>query len=183
MGGKLLDPNWRPSNADVMYGIGLGLTTPAIWDIATDMALWCEANAHRPIAKKSNWSAAFKSWMRREAAKRKPPNGAGSATMDAFDKLIAAGQVGPGDHEGPTLDLTATGGGTGQATGRTSKPHANPPNPGAYSLSIAKTLEKYPLGVAEECCDPQTGLARSREFPPTVACIVEWCERMTRKPM
>ena len=58
-------------------------------------------------------------------------------------------------------------------------PHANPPNPGAYSLSIAKTLEKYPLGVAEECCDPQTGLARHREFPPTVACIVEWCERKT----
>ena len=59
-------------------------------------------------------------------------------------------------------------------------PHANPPNPGAYSLSIAKTLEKYPLGVAEEICDPQTGLARFREFPPTVACIVEWCERMTQ---
>jgi len=59
-------------------------------------------------------------------------------------------------------------------------PHANPPNPGAYSLSIAKTLEKYPLGVVEELCDPTTGLARFREFPPTVACIVEWCERMTR---
>jgi hypothetical protein len=59
-------------------------------------------------------------------------------------------------------------------------PHTNPPNPGAYSLSVAKTLEKYPLGVAEECCDPQTGLARYREFPPTVASIVDWCERTTR---
>jgi hypothetical protein len=59
-------------------------------------------------------------------------------------------------------------------------PHANPPNPSAYSLSIAKTLEKYPLGVAEECCDPQTGLARFREFPPTVAAITEWCELTTR---
>src|ERR1700723_2887677 len=59
-------------------------------------------------------------------------------------------------------------------------PHANPPNPGAYSLSVAKTLERYPLGVAEECCDPQTGLARYREFPPTVAAIVDWCELTTR---
>ena len=58
-------------------------------------------------------------------------------------------------------------------------PHANPPNPGAYSLGIAKTLELYPLGVVEECCDPQTGLARSREFPPTPAAIVEWCDRKT----
>jgi hypothetical protein len=59
-------------------------------------------------------------------------------------------------------------------------PHANPPNPETYSLSIAKTLEKYPLGVVEECCDPQTGLARFREYPPTVAAVVEWCELRTR---
>jgi hypothetical protein len=59
-------------------------------------------------------------------------------------------------------------------------PHANPPDPQTYSLSIAQTLQKYPLGVAEECCDPQLGLARFREFPPTVAAIVEWCELTTR---
>ena len=56
-------------------------------------------------------------------------------------------------------------------------PHANPPNPGAYSLGIVKTLEQYPFGVVEECCDPVIGLARNREFPPTVACIVEWCDK------
>jgi hypothetical protein len=60
-------------------------------------------------------------------------------------------------------------------------PHANPPNPGAYSLSIAKTLEKYPLGVVEECCDPQQGLATTREFPPTVMAITEWCDRRVKR--
>lgn len=60
-------------------------------------------------------------------------------------------------------------------------PHANPPNPGAYSLSIAKALEQYPVGVVEECCDPVIGLARAREFPPTVACITEWCEQRVKR--
>src|ERR1700680_3779899 len=60
-------------------------------------------------------------------------------------------------------------------------PHANPPNPGAYSLSIAKTLEKYPLGVVEECCDPTVGLASTREFIPTVAAVTEWCERRVKR--
>jgi hypothetical protein len=101
--------------ADQGYGLNLGLSLPQVLDCAEEMRLWAGANANRAVARKLDWGMAFKSWMRREAAKRKPPNGAGSATMDAFDKLIAAGQVGPGDHEGPTLDLTATGGGTGQA--------------------------------------------------------------------
>jgi len=38
-------------------------------------------------------------------------------------------------------------------------------------------LAQYPLGIVRECCDPRYGLARAREFPPTVACIVEWCDR------
>jgi hypothetical protein len=60
-------------------------------------------------------------------------------------------------------------------------PHANPPNPQAYSLGITKTLEKYPLGVAEECCDPAIGLASIREFSPTPASITEWCDRRVKR--
>ena len=59
-------------------------------------------------------------------------------------------------------------------------PHANPPDPRTYSLSIAKILEQFPLGVAEECCDPTAGLAKHREFPPTVAAVQEWCNLTTR---
>lgn len=56
-------------------------------------------------------------------------------------------------------------------------PHARPPNPEAYAAAITATLGAYPRGLVDECCDPVHGLARAREFPPTVAAIVEWCER------
>lgn len=56
-------------------------------------------------------------------------------------------------------------------------PHAKPADPEVYAASIAATLAGYPLGVVQACCDPRTGLARGREFPPTVAAIVEWCDR------
>ena len=55
-------------------------------------------------------------------------------------------------------------------------PHARPPDPEVWAASLAAALSNYPLGVVQECCDPRVGLARSREFPPTVACIVEWCD-------
>lgn len=60
-------------------------------------------------------------------------------------------------------------------------PHANPPNPQAYSLGITRTLQKYPLGVVEECCDPAAGLASTREYIPTVAAVTEWCERRVKR--
>lgn len=56
-------------------------------------------------------------------------------------------------------------------------PHARPPNPAGYAASLAAVLEGYPLGVVEECCDVRTGLARHREYLPTPAAIVEWCDR------
>lgn len=56
-------------------------------------------------------------------------------------------------------------------------PHARPPDPEGWAGSLAAVLAQYPLGVVQECCDPRSGLARGREFPPTVACVVEWCDR------
>lgn len=58
-------------------------------------------------------------------------------------------------------------------------PHARPPDPAAYAGALTDVLEQYPLGVVERCCDPRTGIVRTREFPPTVACIVDWCDRYT----
>jgi hypothetical protein len=56
-------------------------------------------------------------------------------------------------------------------------PHAKPPDPQGYADGLAAVLAQYPLGLVQECVDPRTGLARSREFPPTVACVVEWCDK------
>jgi hypothetical protein len=56
-------------------------------------------------------------------------------------------------------------------------PHARPPDAEGYAASLGAVLAQYPLGVVQECCDPRTGLAKIREFPPTVAAIEEWCSR------
>ena len=121
MAGNVLAYNWQPSIEDRYYGrIRLGLSDAAIEEMAEDMRLWAGANANRQIARKSNWSMAFKSWMRREAAKHgKAQNGSGNATMAAFDRIIAGSEMGSGGGEGPLLDLTATGGGARETAGGT----------------------------------------------------------------
>lgn len=56
-------------------------------------------------------------------------------------------------------------------------PHAKPSNPETYMAGLGAVLAGYPLGVVQECVDPRFGLAQKREFPPTIAAVVEWCER------
>lgn len=55
-------------------------------------------------------------------------------------------------------------------------PHARPPEPETYAAALGATLAQYPEQVVRDCVDPRIGLARKREFPPTVASIVEWCD-------
>ena len=55
-------------------------------------------------------------------------------------------------------------------------PHAKPADPETYAGSLAAVLAQYPLGLVHECVDPRTGLARVREFPPTVAILVDWLD-------
>lgn len=56
-------------------------------------------------------------------------------------------------------------------------PHARPADPETYADTLAAVLAQYPLGLVQECVDPRVGLARAREFPPTVAAVVEWCDK------
>lgn len=55
-------------------------------------------------------------------------------------------------------------------------PHARPPEPETYAAALGATLAQYPEGVVRDCVDPRIGLARKREFPPTVASVVDWCD-------
>lgn len=55
-------------------------------------------------------------------------------------------------------------------------PHSRPPEPEIYAAALGATLAQYPPRIVNECVDPRAGLARKREFPPTVASIVEWCD-------
>lgn len=56
-------------------------------------------------------------------------------------------------------------------------PHAKPADPETYAAALAAVLAQYPLGLVEECVDPRRGLARERDFPPSVACLVDWCDK------
>jgi hypothetical protein len=121
MTGHALPADWAPSEADTLYGLGLGHTTAAIADMAEDMRLWAGANANRQVARKLRWDLAFRSWMRREAAKRGKPHGTGSAnpTMAAFDRIIDSA-AGAGEPDGTGFkDITPTGSGVRQDAGRT----------------------------------------------------------------
>lgn len=71
--GSVLSEDWQPSDGDREYGRALPqfLTDEQIDSMAEDMRLWAGANANRQIARKANWSLAFKGWMRREAKRMK----------------------------------------------------------------------------------------------------------------
>lgn len=77
--GTSIPDDWKPTNADREYGLAapLRLTNEQIDSMAEDMRLWAGANANRAVARKANWSLAFKGWMRREASKLKGTNGYG----------------------------------------------------------------------------------------------------------
>lgn len=54
-------------------------------------------------------------------------------------------------------------------------PHARAPDFDDWQIAIAAALAMYPPGIVAECADPRYGLAKVREFPPTVAAVHEWC--------
>jgi hypothetical protein len=56
-------------------------------------------------------------------------------------------------------------------------PHVKPDNPEAWIQAIADVFEGYPPGVVAECINPKTGLFRTREYAPTGAAVVEWCDK------
>jgi hypothetical protein len=112
--GHPLPFDWEPSRDDVIYGRNLGLSDDQIADALEGLRLWAGANSNRAVARKSNWHMAFKSWMRREAAKRKS-HAAGNPTIDAFDKIIdltASNRI----EGGPSVADKCAGSGQGGET-------------------------------------------------------------------
>jgi hypothetical protein len=112
--GHPLPTNWYPSVEDILYGMGLGLTGIQIDGMAEDMKLWAAANANRAVARKSNWTAAFRGWMRREATKR-GTNGSSNPTIDAFNRIINC-TASHGIEDGTIRTDNPTGGGQGGET-------------------------------------------------------------------
>lgn len=105
--GICLPSDWKPSQGDLEYGLELGLSCGEIRTCAEDMRLWAEANRNRPVAKKADWGRAFKGWMRREAAKKKPVRDEGMSYMQLAQGLRDSN--GHGDSAPDFFEDTASG--------------------------------------------------------------------------
>jgi uncharacterized protein YdaU (DUF1376 family) len=117
---KELPGDWRPSDDDVAYGTSrCGLKAPAIEAFAEDMRLWAKAKG----AKKIDWGAAFKGWMRREAQRAHPPNfgprqngnGRPLTTSEVFGAIAARAREMKNGKQGDFIEgeLVGAGGITG----------------------------------------------------------------------
>ena len=92
--GKPLPEGWTPSKDDECYAYDkLGLTPEDVQNLAEDMRLWAGANANRQIARKANWSLAFKGCMRREAAKMKGRYNGFGGPRPLQDNSLSAGRA------------------------------------------------------------------------------------------
>lgn len=60
-----------------------------------------------------------------------------------------------------------------------SYPHGGRDAGKSYIGALASTLCAYPKAVAEQCCDLRHGIVTEREFLPSVAHVVVWCEAHT----
>jgi hypothetical protein len=63
--GTTLPADWKPSDKLIAYGENLGLARYQIEAEAETMRLWAEANRNRAIARKANWDATFKGFLRK----------------------------------------------------------------------------------------------------------------------
>lgn len=82
--GSSLPADWKPSQELRLYAEGKGLSQAETDQIAEEMRDWSAANQNRAIARKSDWDATFRGFVRRHAERNKSaksgsyvPNGSG----------------------------------------------------------------------------------------------------------
>ena len=66
-----LPAEWSPSESNYQTADRLGFTRAEVNGFVGQMRRWTEAEAHRKIVLKSNWSAAFSNWLEKAAERRK----------------------------------------------------------------------------------------------------------------
>lgn len=69
--GAALPEDWTPSEELFAYAAEQGLTRAQAEQTFEDMRLWADANRNRPVARKADWTATAKGFLRRDAAKNR----------------------------------------------------------------------------------------------------------------
>lgn len=107
--GELLPADWKPKESHYAKGLTFGFDRARVDFFAERMRNWAGANAHRPVAKKSNWDQAFHNWMSDKAEKNGGTNGKAESTLGGYSglgarlraKIDAEGSDGEGAAAGP----------------------------------------------------------------------------------
>lgn len=73
--GGVLPADWRPRPEERAYGRSLGLSETQIDRAAEKMRRWAITNAHRQVARKSNWDLTFRNWLDGDAERITKPGG------------------------------------------------------------------------------------------------------------
>ena len=84
---SLCSDDFLPSETHYAAGLALGLSRSEVDSLCGDMRDWSQSNAHRPVARKTDWGRAFHQWIKRTAEK---PRGK-TTVQDAARKLAAGG--------------------------------------------------------------------------------------------
>jgi hypothetical protein len=63
-------PDWQPSPRTIAVALGYGFLESQILETAEDLRLWAQSNAHRPVARKSDWDATLLTWLRKKRRER-----------------------------------------------------------------------------------------------------------------
>ncbi len=118
--GQVLPADWMPKPSHYAKGTELGFDRARVDFFAERMRNWAGANAHRQVARKSNWDLAFHNWLSDKAEKnggsnaRPADNGqrnarGGDAVFAAARRRAGAGSV-FGAAPGPAGPMASAGG-------------------------------------------------------------------------
>jgi uncharacterized protein YdaU (DUF1376 family) len=101
--GERLPSDWVPKETHYAKGAEFGFDRRRVDFFAERMRNWAGANAHRAVARKSNWDQAFHNWLSDKAEKEGSPNakaqGASPHTKVGFSGVAARLR-----HRGPGAD-------------------------------------------------------------------------------
>jgi hypothetical protein len=59
--------DWKPNEKTLLWCYERGYTREQIREGIGEMIDWSQGNANRAVAKKSDWDATFRNWMRRKS--------------------------------------------------------------------------------------------------------------------
>lgn len=111
-----IPPDWQPSPRTIAIALDYGFAEREILDTAEDLRLWAQSNAHRPVARKSDWDATLLTWLRKKRRERdeadrnrKPDMADALGRLKSAEESLRRGDGGVYQAWPPTLRVISQG--------------------------------------------------------------------------